>query len=117
MICGECQGVKPGTALPTRFTTVANEEFTDAAWCNGWLRWLADVFFFNHPRLFSFVGGNKFVNRDTGLLDSAPESADGKFFVPGDDATLVFPAQHDMTSFLAGLMESEFFECLDGFIA
>jgi hypothetical protein len=81
------------------------------------VRWLIGVFHFNPSHLLFFVGGNKLVNRDSGLFDSASESADGKFFVPGDDAPLVFPAQHDMTSFLAGLMESELFECLDGFIA
>jgi hypothetical protein len=33
--------------------------------------------------LFFFVGGNKLINRDTGLPDSTPEGADSKFFVPG----------------------------------
>jgi hypothetical protein len=37
--------------------------------------------------------------------------------MPGNDAHLVIPAHHNMTAFLTRLIESDFCENLDGFIA
>lgn len=71
------------------------------------------------PQLWSlsFLSGNKIVNTDPGLPQSAPERADGKLLVQGNDTARAAPTKDDMTSFLANLLKTELFENPDRLVA
>jgi hypothetical protein len=65
---------------------------------------------------FPLAGSIKLVNRDSCLLDSASESADGKLFMPRNNAPFIIATHYNMAAFLADLAEAEFCENPDGLI-